>query len=87
MTITNIDDEFDDHDGENGRDGEAGKEAVRQWMLSQEPPMDPDDKEIPIDRDAVNYGHCVSFGLSGCDINDPEATYDIMEDEGISPWL
>ena len=25
-------------------------------------------EEIPIDRDAVNYGHCVSFGLSGCDI-------------------
>ena len=47
-------------------------------LKSEEPP------KVPIDRDAVNYGHCVSFGLSGCDINNPEATYDIMEDEGIS---
>ena len=53
-------------------------------MKAQEPPVDPDDPKVPIDRDAVNYGHCVSFGLSGCDINNPEATYDIMEDEGIS---
>ena len=39
---------------------------------------------VPVDRDAVNYGHCVSFGLSGCDINDPDATYNVMEGEGIS---
>ena len=32
----------------------------------------------------MNYGHCVSFGLSGCDIDSPEDTYEIMDDEGIS---
>ncbi len=32
----------------------------------------------------MNYGHCVSFGLSGCDINDPDATYQVTDREGIS---
>ena len=84
MTFEEIEQEFEDHDGQNGRDAAAGIEATKKWMREQRPPIDPNDKEVPVPRDAVNYGHCVSFGLSGCDIKDPDATYETMDDEGIS---
>ena len=82
MTITQIDKEFNDHDGENGRDGTAGIEATRKWMLARG--LDPDHPDTEVPRHAVNYGHCVSFGLSGCNIDSPGDTYDIMEAEGVS---
>ena len=43
VTITEIEQEFEDHDGEHGRDADAGIEAMREWMKAQEPPVDPDD--------------------------------------------
>ena len=84
VSISDIDQEFDDHDGTFNRDGDAGKDAVRDWMDAQDPPLDYNDPRVPIPRDAVNYGHCVSFGLSGCDIHNARDTYHVMDEEGVS---
>ena len=56
MTFEEIEQEFEDHDGQNGRDAAAGIEATKKWMREQRPPIDPNDKEVPVPRDAVNYG-------------------------------
>ena len=74
-----IEQQFVDYDGQNGRNGAEGVNALNAHIelhgLTE-------DGDVP--RDAVNYAHCVSFGLSGCDINDPVATQRIMFEEGVS---
>ena len=71
--------EFLDHDGQDGRDGAAGVAALDAYELLHGKPIDGS-----VDRNAANYAHCMSFGLSGCDINNAAATQDVMFDEGLS---
>ena len=77
-----IEQSFLNNDGVNGRDGDAGVQAMRDWY-EENVGRDYDTAET-VDRDAVNYGQCVSWGLSGCSISDPAATQRVMFNEGVS---
>ena len=76
--VDEVRDSFLEHDGQDGRDGAAGVEALDAYELLHGKP------DEGVDRNAVNYAHCMSFGLSGCDINNATATHRVMFDEGIS---
>ena len=77
-----IEQSFLDYDGVNGRDGQAGVDALEEWYEDKGLTYPPTSDEI--DRDAVNYAHCVSFGLGGCDASDPDGTQAVMFREGVS---
>ena len=75
---------FMNNDGVNGRDGDAGLAALEEWYEARGEPFDDVDT---LDRHAVNYAHCMSFGLSGCDPTDGDATQAVMFREGVSLGL
>ena len=77
--VADVRQQFLDHDGENGRDGAAGVEALNAYELLHGTPLNGG-----VDRHAVNYAHCMSFGLDGCDINNQGATHDVMYSEELS---
>ena len=75
-----IEQQFMSYDGQNGRDGQAGLNAMNDYIETY---GYTDDGGTP--RHAVNYGHCVSFfGESACDIDDPDQVRDLMCGEGVS---
>lgn len=82
VDLSDIDKAFDGSDGQYGRDGDKGKKAVRDWLAANG--YDPNNPNTAIPRAAVDYGHCVSYGLSGCDINSPERTWETTKREGIT---
>ena len=79
---TDILQNFRDYDGENGRDGEAGIEALKEWYDAREG-RDLDDVNT-IDRAALDYAQCVSWGLP-CTIDMTEdQVFDITKREGVT---